>query len=137
MRSGRTKTEAMIPMRNDGLIKNYTAGGAIAAYRIVKWSADSTVVQAAAATDALIGISTRIAAAASGDRTDIVRSGIAEVEYGGNVTRGDPLTSDSSGKAVAAAPAAGSNARIIGIAEVSGVSGDIGSALIAPSVMQG
>jgi hypothetical protein len=124
-------------MPNPLLRKNYTAGGAIAARRIVKpGAADGAVLQAAAATDALIGVCGSIGPA-SGERVDVVKSGIAEVEFGGNVTRGDPLTSDGSGKAVTAAPGAGSNVRIIGYAEVSGVSGDIGDALIAPGVMQG
>lgn len=125
-------------MRNEILNKNYTAEGAIGAYRIVKFgAADGGVVAAAAATDKLIGVNDRIAFAASGDRGDIVRVGIAEVEYGGTVAAGDLLTSDASGRAVVAAPATGANARIIGIAEVAGVVGDIGSMLIAPGVMQG
>jgi hypothetical protein len=125
-------------MRNHGLQKNYTADAAIGAYRIVKFgSADGYIAQAAAATDLLMGVTDRVTAGAAGDRVDVIRSGIAEVEYGGNVTRGQKLTSDANGKAVAAAPSAGSNVQIIGIAEVSGVSGDIGSLLICPSVMQG
>ncbi|MEC4750044.1 capsid cement protein [Methylomicrobium sp. Wu6] len=125
-------------MRNEGLIKNFTAQGAISAYRIAKFgSADGTVVAAAAVSDLLLGVATRVPADASGDRVDIVLNGIAEVEYGGNVTRGAKLTADASGKAVAAAPAAGTNNQIIGIAMVSGVSGDIGSVLIIPSVLQG
>jgi len=125
-------------MRNEGLIKNFTAQGAIPAYRIAKFgSADGTVVAAAAVSDLLMGVCARVPADASGDRVDIVLSGIAEVEYGGNVTRGAKLTADASGKAVAAAPAAGTNNYIIGTAMVSGVSGDIGSVLIIPSVMQG
>lgn len=120
-------------MRNHILNKNYTAGAAIAAYRIVKWgAADGEILQAAAATDALVGVNDRFAAAVAGDRLDITRTGLAEVEYGGNVTRGDLLTADAQGRAITAAPAAAAFANIIGIAEVSGVSGDIGSVLIAP-----
>jgi hypothetical protein len=63
--------------------------------------------------------------------------GIAPVEYGGNVTRGDPLTSDGDGKAITATAAGGSNVRLIGIAGSSGVLGDIGSAIISQSLMQG
>ena len=59
------------------------------------------------------------------------------MEFGGTVARGAPVTADASGKAVAAAPAAGSNVRIIGFAEVSAVAGDIAPVLIAPGVMQG
>ncbi|RIK92482.1 MAG: DUF2190 domain-containing protein [Proteobacteria bacterium] len=124
-------------MSNPGLVKNYLAGAAIAAYRIVKWSdADGKVVQAAASTDALIGVADNLGIA-SGARGDIIRSGLAEVEYGGNVTRGDWLTADADGKAVAAAPAAGVNANVIGRAEVSGVAGDIGLVAIAPGRIQG
>ena len=125
-------------MRIPGLTTNHTADGAIAAYRIVKFgAADGNVAQAAASTDLAIGVTDRLAAAVAGDRIDVIRSGIAEVEYGGNVTRGQKLTADADGKAIAAAPAAGVNAQIIGTAEVSGVAGDIGSLLVAPSVMQG
>lgn len=124
-------------MPNPLLRKNYTAGGAIIAHRIVKMGAtDGTVVQAVAATDALMGVCGSIAPA-SGERVDITKSGIAAVEFGGTVTRGDALTADANGKAITAAPSAGSNVRIIGFAEVSAVSGDIGDALIAPGVMQG
>lgn len=125
-------------MKNEGLIKNYIADAAIGKYRIVKaGSADGYVAQGAAVGDLLIGVTSRVTAEAAGDRVDVIRSGIAEVEYGGAVTRGQKLTSDASGKAVAAAPAAGTNNQIIGVAEVSGVLGDIGSVFIAPSVMQG
>jgi hypothetical protein len=124
-------------MAHNTNLRNYLAGAAVAAYRIVKpGAADGEVLQGAAATDFLNGINDSVAPA-SGERVDIVKSGIADVEYGGNVTRGQPLTSDADGKAVAAAPAAGANVRIIGFAEVSGVAGDIGLCLIAPGVMQG
>lgn len=125
-------------MRNPGLIKNYSAEGAIPAYRIFKFgAADGGILVAAAATDKLIGVTDRIAAAVSGDRVDGTRSGIAEVEYGGTVAAGDLLTADASGRAIAAAAAAGSNVRVIGVAEVAGVVGDIGSMLINPGSFQG
>lgn len=124
-------------MANTLLNRNYTAGGAIAAYRIVKAGAnDGEVLQAAAATDFLMGVCESVGPA-SGERCDIVKAGVADVEFGGAVTRGGPVTSDASGKAVAAAPGAGSNVRLIGFAEVSAVSGDIAAVLIAPGVMQG
>lgn len=124
-------------MSNPGLIKGRVAGAAIAAYRIVKHgAADNQVLQAAAATDALCGVTTSLASP-SGAVIDVIKSDIAEVEFGGVVTRGTPLTSDADGKAVAAAPAAGANVRIIGFAEVSGVAGDIGLVHIAPGLMQG
>lgn len=124
-------------MANQILARNYTAGGAITAFRIVKpGSNDGEVVQAAAATDLLTGVCGELSPA-SGERVDIQKIGIARIEFGGTVTRGNPVTADASGKAVAAAPAAGSNVRIIGFAEVSAVSGDIADVLLAPGVMQG
>ena len=58
----------------------------------------------------------------SGERLDIIRDDLAEVEFGGTVTRGQALTSDASGKAVAATV---TGSRVIGYAEVSAVAGDI------------
>ena len=125
-------------MRNELFSKNYSAEGAIPANRIFKFgAADGGILVGAAATDKLVGVTGRIAAAVVGDRIDGVRLGIAEVEYGGTVAAGDPLTSDASGRAVVAAPAAGSNVRLIGFAEVAGVLGDIGSVFISPCVLQG
>jgi hypothetical protein len=123
-------------IRSENFAKGFLAGGVISAKRIVKFgSADNAVVQAAAATDSLIGVSDL--AAASGAQVDVVMSGIAIVEYGGNVTRGALLTADASGKAVSAAPAAGSNNRIVGVAMVSGVSGDLGAVQLGATSLQG
>ena len=106
------------------------AGGAVAPRRIVKYDdADGKVVQSSAAADAHVGISGR-AAAASGGRVEIARVGIADIEYGGAVARGALLTADGDGKAVTAS---GGN-RVVGIAEVSGVAGDIGQVLLAPGL---
>ncbi len=119
-------------MRNEGLQKTLIAGGTVAKNRIVKFdSSDITAVQASAATDFLVGISDNLGAA-SGQPFDVILAGVALVEYGGNVTRGQLLTADSDGKAIAAAPAATASARTIGVAMLSGVAGDIGSVLIAP-----
>lgn len=127
-----------MPLNNPGLIKNLMAGAAIAARRIVIFGTDDDhVIAAAGVSDALIGVSGSLAAAAAEARIDITLSGIAEVEYGGTVTRGDLLTADASGKAVSAAPAAGTNNRIIGIAMLSGVAGDIGSVHIEATQIQG
>jgi len=124
-------------MRNEGLQKTLIAGAAVAKNRIVKFgSADTAAIQAAAATDLLIGVSDNLGAA-SGEPFDVIVDGIALVEYGGSVTRGQKLTADADGKAIAAAPTAGANAQIIGVAMLSGAAGDIGSVRIAPSVMQG
>lgn len=124
-------------MRIVGLIVNYLAETALAKNRIVAFGAtDGSVKQSAAATDFHIGVTEGFAYAA-GDRPDIVRTGLADVEYGDVVTRGQPLTSDAQGRAIAAAPAAGVNNRIIGYAEVSGVAGDIGSVFLGAEQIQG
>jgi hypothetical protein len=123
-------------MHNPQLTKSFVAGAIVAAYRIVVQSDGDTVVQGAAVSDKLVGISDNLGAA-SGARCEVHLAGAVEVEFGGNITVGDPLTSDANGKAVAAAPAAGVNNRIIGFAVVAGASGDIGSCKIAQGVMQG
>lgn len=104
---------------NPGLTKNFNAGGTIEKRRIVKPGADDkTVVKAAAATDAIMGVSTDIDVV-TGEPVDVIKEGIALVQAGGAVTRGDPVTSDANGKGVAAAPGAGANNRILGFAEAS------------------
>lgn len=124
-------------MRIPGLIANYVAETALAKNRIVCFGAtDGSVKQATAAADFIIGVTENFAYAV-GDRVDIVRTGLADVEYGGTVTRGQPLTADAQGRAVAAAPSAGTNNRIIGYAEVSGVVGDIGSVMVGAEMIQG
>lgn len=124
-------------MSNPTLTKNFTAGAAVSKRRLVKFgSADFTVIQAAAATDLIIGVASELDAA-SGARVDVHVTGIAEVEAGGTITRGAKVTADADGKAVAAAPAAGVNNQIAGIAMVSASAGDIIDVLLAPSTMQG
>lgn len=123
-------------IRNEGLMKVYTAGAAVAARRLVKFDSDDrTVIQGAAAADLVIGVSDL--AAAAGERVDVIHTDIATVEYGGNVTRGQLLMSDSVGRAITATAAAGVNVRYAGVAIVSGVSGDLGAVLLAPGSLQG
>lgn len=123
--------------RTDGLIKNFRATGLIEPYRIVKFgAADTDVTQAAGAADASFGVSIELQALA-GERVDVAISEIADVRYGGNVTRGDFLTSDAQGRAVVATPAAGVSVRTIGVAMVSGVLNDVGSARLAPGRFTG
>lgn len=105
------------------------AGAEIAAHRIVEpKTADGTVEQAAADSGKLVGISGS-RAVGSGDTVEVAITGIADVEYGAAVTRGDLLTADSDGKAVTESSA---GKRIVGIALKSGVDGDIGEVLLSP-----
>lgn len=105
------------------------AGGAVAAYRIVKPAGGGKFVQAAAAADLLVGVSGRVPAEADGDRVEIAVVGIADVEYGGAVNPGQPVTSDADGKAVAAA----ANNRTVGICllDATAADGVVGPLLIA------
>ena len=120
-------------MSNPLLTKNFTAGAAVTKYRIVKFgTSDTKVIHAAAAANALIGVVADLGAA-SGERVDAHVAGVAFVEYGGTVARGDPLTSDANGKAVAAVFDGSSKVNTIGRAMASGVSGDVGLVAIAPS----
>lgn len=124
-------------MNNPLLIKNFVAEADIAPYRICKFGvAGGTAVQAAGATDAMFAVSDSLGGKLNG-RVDLMLYGPVNCEYGGTIAPGDLLTSDAQGRAVAAAPAAGANARIIGIADVSGVLGDIGSVILAPGQIQG
>lgn len=124
-------------MANPGLTKSFTAEAAVSPYRIVKFgTGDDKVIQAAAVSDAMFGVANNLGGDI-GKRCDVIMEGTAEVEYGGTITRGQPLTSDANGKAAASAPAAGINNRIIGFALVSGVAGDIGSVQLSPSQIQG
>lgn len=113
---------------NPLLTKTYTASGAIPQHRIVKTGAAGKVAQATASSDALYGVSDELGAD-DGERADVHLVGIANVEYGGVIAAGDPLTSDADGKAVAAG-AVGQTHRVIGTACVAGVAGDIGCVIL-------
>lgn len=122
-------------MRNEILVKSFVPEAAIAGYRIVKFgSADNAMVQASAASDESIGVSSFVGGDPSnGDSTvDVVLLGIAEVELGDTVTRGQALTADAQGRAI---PATSEGERIIGNAMNSGVVGDIQAVHLAQSVL--
>ncbi len=124
-------------MSTSRYIRNFKAEAAIPAFTIVKnGTVDGNVLQATAIGDKLLGVSTDIAAAIN-ERCDIILAGPATILFGGPVARGDLLTSDATGRAVTAAPAAGVNNRIIGIAMVSGVVGDIGQMIVSQGSAQG
>lgn len=110
------------------LTTSFRAAGSVPKRRLVTFGAgDNSAALAAGAAVAIIGASTDIDVA-DGKPVDVIRAGIAPVEYGATVAKGDPLTSDASGKAVKAA----AGQRCGGFAEVAGVAGDIGAIHIAP-----
>lgn len=112
-----------------GLIKSLEATALVRARRFVTFgAADGTGVEATSGDVYIRGVSADIDTA-PGERISVQMSGnVAEIVYGGNVTRGDPLTADAQGRAVTAA----AGDRIGGFAEVSGALGDIGTVDVAP-----
>lgn len=117
--------------------RSLLAQAAIAGYLIIKHgTADNTAALATAATDKLIGTNEALAKDV-GEMVGYPTAGTGEVCLGGNVTRGDPITADAASKGVTAAPAAGTNVRIIGFALQSGVLNDVIDYQIAPGLMQG
>lgn len=121
-----------------GLIKSLEATTAIPARRLVCFgAADGTGIPATGGTVYIRGVSSDIDTAV-GERASVQMVGnVSDVVYGGTVARGDPITSDGTGRAITAAPAAGANMFIVGFAEVSGVVGDIGSVDVNPQRIQG
>lgn len=123
-------------MRNEGLIKNYVAGSQISPYRVVRFENGGTgkVQEAGGGWNGEglpIGVADRQGAAAAGDRVEVIRSGIVEVEYSAVVAEpGTLLIYDSVGRVRPADSALGSINEVVGIAEVSGNPGDIGSMMI-------
>tara|TARA_B100000965_G_scaffold392723_2_gene402603 strand:- start:786 stop:1166 length:381 start_codon:yes stop_codon:yes gene_type:complete len=120
-----------------GDITTKSAEADIAAFRLTKFgTADESVVAATDGSAFIAGVNGELDVK-TGEPADIVRSGIPLVQFGGTVTKGDPLTAGADGKAVKAEPAAGANVFIAGYAEVDGVDGDIGEYLALPGVLQG
>jgi hypothetical protein len=119
------------------LAKAFNASGAISPYRIVRITSADNVEQAAAVSHTLIGVNSDLTIA-SGERVEIMTHGIAWVEAGAAIAVGLPVTSDASGRGVAAAPAAGTNNRIIGFAlEAAVAAGDQIRVLLSPGQIQG
>jgi len=118
-------------------VRSFVAEAAISANRVVTFGAtDDNVLTAVAVTSTLIGIVEGVSPVL-GERVDVVMTGIADLQIGAGVTRGAYITADAQGRGVAAAPAAGVNNNVIGVALQSGVSGDIIPVLISPGRIQG
>ncbi|MDY0349461.1 MAG: DUF2190 family protein [Tenuifilaceae bacterium] len=119
-------------MANPGLIKTLFAETAVPAYRIVAHgSKDYAVTLATLATDPLLGTST-MEGSTGAHEVDVVISGLPEVRFGGSVAAGDPLTSDTQGRAVKATVA---GSRLIGFAYVSATEGVIAPYTHAPGIL--
>ena len=126
-------------MPNPVTVKSMVAEAAVLPYRVVKFgTADGSVIQATAATDALVGVADNLGQATAGARIDVGVVGIVEAEAGAAITRGALLSVDSSARVIAAAAAAGSNVRTIGVALVSaGGAGEIINIALSQGSFQG
>lgn len=119
-------------MANPGIYKTLNAEGDIAPWRICAHGAeDYAAKQATGPTDALMGTTDELGKQPNG-RVDVCMGGQPEVEAGGALAAGDPLTSDADGKAVRA-DATGQ--RLIGFAMTSAVAGDIITYQFAPGTL--
>ncbi|MCY1704440.1 hypothetical protein [Pannonibacter sp. SL95] len=120
-----------------GLIKNFTADGPIGKRRLVTFGSAEGRVALAGIGAVLLGTTAIRGAAGTGERIDVCLDHIREVEFGGTVAYGDPLTSDANGRAIKAAPGAGASLPIIGRAMSAGGLGVIGHVLIQPATLRG
>lgn len=124
-------------MSNPLLHKTFRAGAAIAPFRIVKMTGADQVGPSTGATDTMVGINDDVAPV-TGENVDIVMLGLTFVEAGAAFAANARLTSDATGRAVAAAPAAGTNNNCVGFAVDAAVAaGDIVRVLISQHSFQG
>lgn len=121
-----------------GFRSNYTAQGALARYRFAKFgTADGTIAVATDDASAIIGVTHGINLA-DGERGDIVRGDMPLIEYGEAITRGDFITAGAAGVAMKfTKPGGGETGYYAGIAEYSGVAGDICPMMFTPGVQLG
>ena len=101
-------------MSNDGMIPNLTASANVNAYRMVKVSGVRTGAQAAVNTDLVVGVSDGSINlfdgtynAPTGAPINLFPSWTVQVKTGAAVTAGDGLTTDTVGRAINSAGAAG------------------------------
>lgn len=119
-------------------IKTMVAGGVIANRRLVMFTAnDGEASQATGPTVKLAGVLDCPGGAVLGQRIDVIMFGPADIEYGGTVAPGAAITSDANGKAVAAAPAGGTNNSVAGHPLVNAVAGDIAKSIVNIGSLQG
>lgn len=112
------------------------AEAAVSDGKIVKaGTAAGSVIHATAATEALLGIASHDAAITTSVR--IMYDGVAKAKAGGTIAVGDLITSGAAGVAVTAAPGAGVNNRIVGMAMEAAVSGDYFRVLLRQGSVQG
>ena len=126
---------------NLGPFRVMTANGAIAAGRLVKVGAVNNTIEqcnSASPTTNIIGVAVNAAAGASDLVVVALAGSVAPVTSGAAFSRGAFLTSDASGKAIAAAPAAGTNCAMVGSALAAATGADESvNVLVYPGSHQG
>jgi hypothetical protein len=111
---------------------NYNAEGNCGRFLLAKFgTGDKTAKVAIAATDKIIGVFTDIDVLDK-EPCDVHRDGVRRVIYGAAVTKGDRLTANAAGRGI---PTVTQGDSYVGIAEITGVAGDIGSVAIVPGVI--
>lgn len=102
------------------LSKTFIASAEVPARRIVRLNAIAGVLPSNSATREHIGVSDTVGPIAIGGRCDVILLGLAEVEAGGVIAPGAPVTADAIGRAVTAGPAQIAMGYAIGDAEAVG-----------------
>ena len=104
-------------------VLSFLASAAVEAFRVVKFGADDKhVTKSSAATDKHCGIAQCASTAAEDTLEVAIQGGGAKAVLGGNVTRGDYLTSDGNGKLITTVTA---DDNVIAQAMGSGVLNDV------------
>lgn len=123
--------------KNEVLITTLVAAGTIAAKRFVTpiGAADNGIlVGSAAATSRIIGVTMdNKVSYASGDQVPVAVCGVVKVEAGAAITLGDRLTTDGTGRAIAAVTTNEGGAIALEAAAAAGV---MISALLTPGAYQ-
>jgi hypothetical protein len=111
---------------------NYNAEGNCGRFLIAKFgTGDKTAKVAIAVTDKIIGVFSDIDCNDK-EPCDVHRDGVRRVIYGAVVTKGDRLTANAAGRGI---PTVTQGDSYVGMAEITGMAGDIGSVAIAPGVV--
>lgn len=103
--------------RNDfGLVKNFTAAGAVKPNRVVAFGTDEDTIETAVSptAKAFVGVTGILGSAAAGERLDAYLDGVHNLEAGAVFGQGVQLTVDNQGRVIAAAPAATVTHQVIG-----------------------
>ena len=120
----------------DTLITTERSLAAVEPNRIIARLGSGTVGHANASA-VLIGVSGTVGKPDGDGVVDVMRYGVAEVKLAARVVAGQYVTSNASGEGIPAAPNAGANANVVGIAEATGNTGDIIQVYLAPGRIQG